>query len=87
MVLLAVVQSRRMRVSKSTELVTHSLGTTMCELVTLNIGSVSLLHLPAELWTVITPLMFLERTIAVVGGSSILIALVRAKGVLRLGGI
>jgi len=43
--------------------------------------------LPAELWTVITPLMFLERTIAVVGGSSILIALVRAKGVLRLGGI
>jgi len=87
MVLLAVVQSRRMRVSKSTELVTHSLGTTMCELVTLNIGSVSLLHLPAELWTVITPFMFLERTIAAVGGSSILIALVRAKGVLRLEGI
>jgi len=85
--LLAVVQSRPARVSKSTELVTHCLGTTMCELVTLNIGSVSLLHLPSELWTVITPLMFLERTVAVVGGSTILIALVRVKGVLRLGGI
>ena len=85
--LLAVVQSRRARVSKSTELVAHSLGTTMCELVTLNIGSVSLLHLPSELWTVITPLMFLERTVAVVGGSTMLIALVRVKGVLRLGGI
>ncbi len=85
--LLAVVQSRRARVSKSTELVTHCLGSTMCELVTLNVGSVSLLHLPSELWTVITPLMFLERTVAVVGGSSILIALVRVKGVLRLGGI
>jgi len=85
--LLAVVQSRRARVSKSTELVTHSLGTTMCELVTLNIGSVSLLHLPAELWTVITPLMFLERTVAVVGGYAILTALVRVKGVLRLEGI
>jgi hypothetical protein len=56
------------------------LDATMCELVTLNIGSISVLHLPGALWTVITPFMFLERTVAVVGGSSLLFALARVRG-------
>ncbi|QQG48262.1 MAG: hypothetical protein HY247_05780 [archaeon] len=58
--------------------------TTMCEQVTMNIGSVSLLQLPGFLWTVIAPFMFLERTVAVVGSSSVLIALIRVKSALRM---
>ncbi len=79
-----VNQIRPFEVSKRLNVVLHSLNTTMCELVTLNIGSISLLHLPGELWTIITPFMLLERTLAVVGASSILLSLIRVKNVLRL---
>lgn len=63
-------------------IVTLVLDATMCELVTLNIGSITILHLPGAVWTVITPFMFLERTVAVVGGSSLLLALTRVRGTL-----
>lgn len=56
------------------------LDATMCELVTLNIGSISVLHLPGAVWTIITPFMFLERTVAVIGGSSLLFELARIRG-------
>lgn len=67
------------KVGQRADVVLHSLDATMCELVTMNIGSVSLLKLPGELWTVITPFMFFERTIAVLGSASILSALARVK--------
>jgi len=69
------------------EVVFHSFMVTMCELVTLNIGSISILHLPGALWMVITPFMFLERSVAVVGATSVLLALIRVRGVLRMGDI
>ena len=75
------------RGSQRTETVVHTLDATMCELVTLNIGSISLLHLSGGLWTVITPFMFLERSIAVIGGSSILFTLAKIRGPLRLEGL
>jgi len=80
-------QFRPFRRGQRLEVVLHSLLVTMCELVTLNIGSISILHLPGLLWTVITPFMFVERTVAVVGATSILFALIRVKGVLGLGEI
>jgi len=75
---------RPFKVGQRLEVVLHSFDATMCELVTLNIGSISLLHLPGDLWTIITPFMLLERTVAVIGASSILLALIRVKGILRL---
>lgn len=69
------------------EVLVFSFLVTMCELVTMNIGSISILQLPGNLWTIITPFMFLERTVAVVGATSVLIALIRVKSVLRVGRI
>jgi hypothetical protein len=80
-------QGRLFRGSKRWETLVHVVDTTMCELVTMNILSVSLLQLPGGLWTVITPFMFLERGVAVVGGTSIISILARIKGPLRLEGI
>ncbi len=77
-------QLRPFTVGQRAEVVLHSLDATICELVTLNIGSISLLHLPGDLWAIITPFMFLERSIAVIGASSILLALIRVKRTLRL---
>ena len=54
--------------------VLHSLEVTMCELVTMNIGSISVLHLPGALWLIITPIMYFERGVAVFGSSIILLA-------------
>ena len=69
------------------EAVFFCLLTTMCELVTMNIGSISLLKLPGSLWIAIAPFMFLERTAAVIGASSVLGALMRVRSVLRVGQI
>jgi hypothetical protein len=67
--------------------VVHVLDTTMCELVTMNMLSISLLLLPGVLWTIILPFMILERSVAVIGGSSVLLVLARARGPLRLEGL
>lgn len=69
------------------EVVLYSFLVTMCELVTMNIGSISVLKLPGALWTIITPFMFVERTVAVIGATSVLVALIRVKQVLRVGEI
>jgi hypothetical protein len=77
-------QVRRFKVDDRLNVVLHSFNASMCELVTMSIGSISLLHLPRELWAIITPFMYLERAIAIIGASLILLALIRIKGILRL---
>jgi hypothetical protein len=52
-----------------------ALYTAMSEQVTMNILSISLLNFPGSIWTVITPLMLTERTIATLGGFVIIVAL------------
>ncbi len=85
-IILAVVNQFRPKASGTRiEVLTYSLLVTMCELVTMNIGSVSILHLPGGLWTIIAPFMFLERTVAVIGATSVLVALIRVRTVLRVG--
>ncbi len=49
--------------------------TAMSEQVTLNVLSISLLNLTGAFWTGVTPLMFLERTIATLGGFAVIVAL------------
>lgn len=66
------------------EVLLHSLAVTMCELVTMNVGSISILHLPGGLWLLITPVMYFERIVAVVGSTVILLALIRVKNILRM---
>jgi len=74
-------QAKHFEVGRRLDVVLHSLDTTMCELVTMNLGSISLLNLTGAIWTIITPFMFFERAVAVLGASSILLALGRAKRV------
>ena len=69
------------------EVILYSFLVTMCELVTMNIGSISVLQLPGNLWTIIAPFMFVERAVAVIGATSVLIALIRARSVLKVGQI
>jgi len=52
-----------------------ALYTAMCEQVTMNVLSISLAHIVGPAWTAITPLMYLERTLATVGGATTIIAL------------
>ena len=52
-----------------------ALYTAMSEQVTLNILSISLLNLTGSFWIGVTPLMFIERTIATLGGFAVIIAL------------
>ena len=54
--------------------------TAMTEQVTLNILSISLLSLTGPVWLGITPLMYLERTIATFGGATGIVALKSALG-------
>ena len=49
--------------------------TTTIENATMNLGSIFILHLPADLWTVITPVSLMERTIAWLLAFAILTAL------------
>ncbi len=56
------------------------LYTAMCEQVTMNILSISLLNLVGPAWAGITPLMYLERTVATVGGTVAIIALKSTLG-------
>ncbi len=51
------------------------LYTAMSEQVTLNILSIGVAGLVGGIWTIITPFMFLERTIATLGGTSLIVAL------------
>lgn len=43
------------------------LYTTMCELASITIGSIMILHLPGSLWMIIAGFMFFERGVATVG--------------------
>jgi hypothetical protein len=52
----------------------------MTEQVTLNILSISILSLTGPVWSVITPLMYLERTIATLGGAAGIVALKSGLG-------
>ncbi len=52
-----------------------ALYTAMSEQVTLNVLSISLLNLTGDFWTIVTPLMFLERTVATLGGFAVIVAL------------
>jgi len=52
-----------------------ALYTAMSEQVTLNVLSISLLSLTGNFWTGVTPFMFLERTVATLGGFAIIVAL------------
>jgi len=54
--------------------------TAMTEQVSLNILSISLLSLTGPVWLGITPLMYLERTIATFGGAAGIVALKSALG-------
>ena len=83
----AVNQVRPFVLGTRREILFFCFLTTMCELVTMNIGSISLLQLPGGLWTIIAPFMFVERTVAVIGASAVLVALIRVKNVLRVGRI
>ena len=85
--LTVVNQIRPFASGTRTEILFFCLLTTMCELTTMNIGSVSLLQLPGSLWVIIAPFMFVERTVAVVGASSVIGALTKVKDVLRVGRI
>jgi hypothetical protein len=58
--------------------------TAMSEQVTMNILSISLLHLVGPVWTIITPFMYSERTVATIGGTLLIVALKSRLGV-RLG--
>jgi hypothetical protein len=52
----------------------------MTEQVTLNILSISILSLTGPVWSVITPLMYVERTIATIGGAAGIVALKSGLG-------
>lgn len=67
------------------DILLHGLATTMCELVTMNIASISILHLSGGLWSLITPVMYFERSIAVAGSGIILLSLMRVKSILKMG--
>jgi hypothetical protein len=77
-------QFRRFAKGGKWEILLHSLEVTVCELVTMNIGSVSILRLPGGLWLLITPVMYFERGVAVIGSAVILLALIRVKSILRM---
>jgi hypothetical protein len=52
-----------------------TLYTAMSEQVTMNVLSISLLNLVGPIWTVITPFMYSERSVATIGGTFLIIAL------------
>ena len=64
-----------LRVREPYQLGLLALYTAMSEQVTLNVLSISLLNLTGVFWTGVTPLMFLERTIATLGGFAVIVAL------------
>ncbi len=77
-------QFRRFARGGKWDILLHSLEVTMCELVTMNIGSISILHLAGGLWLLITPVMYFERGVAVIGSAAVLLALIRVKNLLRM---
>ena len=57
---------------------------TMCELATMTMASITILQLPSSLWTLITPLMFYERTLATVGSFLMITGLRKTMPTLQL---
>lgn len=52
-----------------------SFYTAMSEQVTLNVISIAALGLVGGIWSVITPFMYVERTVATLGGATLIVAL------------
>ena len=52
-----------------------SFYTAMCEQVTLNVLSISVLGLVGAVWTGITPFMYTERTVATIGGTLLIVTI------------
>ncbi|TMI45272.1 hypothetical protein E6H19_05145 [Candidatus Bathyarchaeota archaeon] len=52
-----------------------ALYTAMSEQVSLNVLSISLLNLTGDFWIGVTPLMFIERTVATLGAFAVIVAL------------
>ena len=67
------------RDNRAIEFLVHSLDSTICELSTMTIGSIAILHIPAQLWIVILPAMLFERSVAVLGSVSLLGALGKVR--------
>lgn len=63
------------RLEGTTRIGILALYTVMCEQVTMNIFSISLLNLVGPVWLVITPFMYSERALAAVGGTLLIVAL------------
>lgn len=57
---------------------------TMCELTTMTLASITILQLPGSLWSLISPLMFYERTVATVGSFLLISGLRKAIPALEL---
>ena len=57
-----------------------SFYTAMAEQVTLNIFSISILGLTGAFWLGVTPLMYIERTLATIGGATGIVALKSGLG-------
>jgi hypothetical protein len=74
-ILVIVSLPAALRVREQYRLGLLALYTAMSEQVTLNILSISLLNLTGAFWTSVAPLMFLERTVATLGGFAVIIAL------------
>ena len=47
-------------------------STTLCELIAMDIGCIYLLDFPSELWIIILPFAVYERTVAVLGSTSLI---------------
>ena len=60
-----------------------SFYTAMSEQVTLNVISISVLGLVDGIWTIISPFMFVERTVATLGGAVLIVALKSGLGIGR----
>lgn len=69
------------RVSGSLRTGLFAFYTAMSEQVTLNVISIAVLGLVGGIWTVITPFMFVERTVATLGGTVLIVALKSRLGI------
>ena len=75
-----------LRASGKTGIALLALYTAMTEQVTMNVLSIGLLGLVDGVWTLITPFMFVERTVAVISSTVLIVALKsRLGGTIPLG--
>lgn len=70
---------RPFKLGEKKEVITHSLQVTICELTTMTIGSITLLNLKGEIWSVILPFMLYERSVAVISSTIITLSLIRVR--------